>query len=62
MKPSGFERHLRVAVWATEIEVQRFDMFLQLQEEPITRGETSNEEDGLGDHQSLVFRSRLDVR
>ena len=62
MKPSGFERHPRVAVWATEIEVQRFDMLLQLRKEPITRSETSNEEDGLDDRQSLVLRSRLDVR
>ena len=51
-----------MAVWATEIEVQRFDMLLQLRKEPITRSETSNEEDGLDDRQSLVLRSRLDVR
>jgi len=42
-----------MTVRATEVDVHRFDMLLQLREEPITCGETSNKEDRLGDRQSL---------
>ena len=45
------ERHLRVTVWAKEVEVQCFGVCLQPREEPIARCEASNEEDGLGDSQ-----------